>query len=1026
MRSFVALLCVAPVAAQWQRVPALNAPPHREGFTLTPMPNGELLLFGGDITNPAATEWAWNGVEWRQVTTPVPRRQYHAMGVDDSTGNLVLFGGQGPAGALSDTWTFDGTTWTQLVTAAAPPLLIRTSMAFDPVDHSMVLVGEPFSPGQLQTWRLFGGNWSLLPGGVFPATAAYVYHDTVRGEAALFTADTASGVNAYRLEAGVWVQTGHGPTLPIATTTMLAAFDRDRARLVAFAPQLFANTTYEWDGLFGQLLVTATPTFSLAPVMAYHPARAETVFVESSSPMSVWRWAPHAVPQATPFGAPCQDPTFELGLAPGDSPQPGASHRLLAQGQNGSFLSLSLIGLSYTAAFGQPLPFAIPIGTLGCQLRVDPLIVSLLGAGLPATQLVTFPNSPSLLGMSYDAQCAQLDGSGVLDTSNGLEVQIGLPLPEQTLTETFTSGLQRDPAASGDLWTGGNVQPVALGGDGRHGSFDAAFGQLVQPGVYEWNTDNQLIPASATLSGKAEFVSDGRFYFTDLTVPAGVEVRFVGYAPAEIHVRGRVEIDGVLRADAASMPYWVPTIGLAIGQRVSSFDARGGIAMTVQVDGQQGGVGGCGGGRGGKGGKECAGAGPEFVIGIPVNDGQAGQNVTVPAGHAYAGSAGGTGGRGSVMTPSTGMLPVSPPLSGSIYRALFSPGGAGGGYNGPGGASTATPLPTTTVGIPMLIGPAPAVGQAFPIPLPSPLPPNYTSLNHFLIGGSGGGGGGSHMFSTQQFIQNAQGQLFVAGSGGTGGGGAVAVRAGGDLVVSNGGTASATGGAGVLINGDSPTNISPGDIDYGVSSPGGGGSGGSLLLQSSANVTVAGTVDCSGGLGSRTGMITPSTINIVSQAGNGAPGFYRLEAAGGVTFSGAGQPAYNASQNAGLLTDSDSRTGSRSLWLLPPTNALPVYLRYELVADVAGATVLFSDDASVSSLAADNPNGPVFVRFQGAQRDPATGNALPSTIGPWRTRVATGGGDSLNHDRATLLRFDLVVDKGFGPVVVRELRVYWR
>src|SRR5262245_28183902 len=73
-RPLLVLLAAAPLAAQWVPVPALNAPPSRSGFTLTPLPNGEMLLFGGDINNPAATEWSWSGISWTPVTTPVPRR----------------------------------------------------------------------------------------------------------------------------------------------------------------------------------------------------------------------------------------------------------------------------------------------------------------------------------------------------------------------------------------------------------------------------------------------------------------------------------------------------------------------------------------------------------------------------------------------------------------------------------------------------------------------------------------------------------------------------------------------------------------------------------------------------------------------------------------------------------------------------------------------------------------------------------------------------------------------------------------
>jgi hypothetical protein len=236
------------------------------------------------------------------------------------------------------------------------------------------------------------------------------------------------------------------------------------------------------------------------------------------------------------------------------------------------------------------------------------------------------------------------------------------------------------------------------------------------------------------------------------------------------------------------------------------------------------------------------------------------------------------------------------------------------------------------------------------------------------------------------------------------------------------------GGRGVLINGDNLLTPTPQDIDLGVSSPGGGGSGGSVLLQSSRTVTVQGLVDAGGGAGSRTSNVqtplAPTQLNVISQAGAGSEGYYRLESVLGATFTGTGLPVFNPATQSGALADVDARTGSRSLWLLPAASALPFWLRYELVVDVGSQTLLFSDDPAVSPLAANDPAGPVQLRFQGARLD-ASGIPLPGTQGPWRAQLAPSP-TSVNGDRATAVRFDLVVDKSQGPVVVRELRLIWR
>ena len=162
----------------------------------------------------------------------------------------------------------------------------------------------------------------------------------------------------------------------------------------------------------------------------------------------------------------------------------------------------------------------------------------------------------------------------------------------------------------------------------------------------------------------------------------------------------------------------------------------------------------------------------------------------------------------------------------------------------------------------------------------------------------------------------------------------------------------------------------------------------------------------------------------MQQAGAGATGFYRLESQLGNTWQGIGVPAFSGNA-AGALFDRDARTGSRSTWLLPSSPTLPVYLRYELLVDIGGNTVLFSDDPNVSTLLADDPNGPVRLRFQGGRLDPLTGQVPASTVGPWRTTLRSGA-QSLNRDLATALRFDLVVDKGLGVTAVRELRICWR
>ena len=45
------------------------------------------------------------------------------MAYDAADGTVVLFGGQGRSGSLGDTWTWDGSAWTQAHPSTSPPAL---------------------------------------------------------------------------------------------------------------------------------------------------------------------------------------------------------------------------------------------------------------------------------------------------------------------------------------------------------------------------------------------------------------------------------------------------------------------------------------------------------------------------------------------------------------------------------------------------------------------------------------------------------------------------------------------------------------------------------------------------------------------------------------------------------------------------------------------------------------------------------------------------------------------------------------
>lgn len=693
----------------------------------------------------------------------------------------------------------------------------------------------------------------------------------------------------------------------------------------------------------------------------------------------------------------------------------------------------------------------------GTTLGGIPVLSTETVAGRPVTVVSYTPPvqlpGESCLTILITADVRDLSGRQGAPQQFELLVEAGTSTPI-TISETFSSSANQELFGSSTIWNNG-ARPGLIGNDGRHGSFDVTMGTEVAPGVYEWNTDSFLIPASRSATGQEYLVTDGRFYFSDFVLPAGTTLRFTranatspSTVPPQIWVRGNAQVDGTIDVSGEDLPFYTPATGLAAGQRVSNYNGLGtGVTTTSPnnwpvPDGQPGSYGGAGGGRGGDGARECRLDGDVTqTIGLEVVHiyyGRDGEDIRLPAGHAYAANAGGTGGSGGLLHPINGLATPTFGQPGAALisfstRGWFSPGGAGGGYVGDGasagilgtvptGASVSTPVQPGGVSLPALL----------------PIPTSTTSLTHFLVGGSGGGGGGSHAYGTTSVPTWG---TYVAGGAGTGGGGAVALRVGGDLNVGPTAALLARGGDGVLITGDDPTSTTFYDANWGITSPGGGGSGGSVLLQAGRTLAFAGTVNVSGGSGSRTGSIStsstalptplPAAFNIVSQAGSGAPGFYRLESGvGAPNFSGTvatGTPAYVAGTNGGTLTDRDTVTGGLSKWRAAGTFFPPTWLRYELDVDTDGdgtIDITYTDSGAPGTQRANDPNGPVQIRFQGANLNQA-GTEPSGPPGVWRDGIGNGAGPGIVLDSVNGFRFQLLFNRdASATTVVRGLRVF--
>ncbi len=147
---------------------------------------------------------------------PSPRESA-AMGFDAARGQVVLFGGLGrrpgdagsyPQQPLGDTWTWDGSAWTQRHPAVSPPPGGGDLMAYDPVSRDVLLVttegptaapalssGGPIpAPAPPATWMWDGSSWHRSAAAITPTLVmARMATDSSAGRVVMVTSSVTPG-----------------------------------------------------------------------------------------------------------------------------------------------------------------------------------------------------------------------------------------------------------------------------------------------------------------------------------------------------------------------------------------------------------------------------------------------------------------------------------------------------------------------------------------------------------------------------------------------------------------------------------------------------------------------------------------------------------------------------------------------------------------------------------------------------------------------------------------------------------------
>jgi hypothetical protein len=284
-----ALMTYGTMEAQTVNWISAEPPSPRDGVGMAyDTASSSTVLFSG--SNSVADTWVWKG-GWFQLspaTSPSPRNSA-AMAYDGAAGNIVLFGGLSSTGViLGDTWTWNGTTWTQQFPAVSPPARTLMAFAYDGATKTVVLFGggsEPGGAGALGdtwTWDGVATTWTQQSPATSPparsgCAAAY---DATNNGLVLF-----GGQNGSTAYGDTWIWNGATWTqqspasAPSARSQAGMAYDAVLSAVVLFGGAVgalwedSANDTWVWNGTSWRQIHPATvPPNRYNFGMAYEPA----------------------------------------------------------------------------------------------------------------------------------------------------------------------------------------------------------------------------------------------------------------------------------------------------------------------------------------------------------------------------------------------------------------------------------------------------------------------------------------------------------------------------------------------------------------------------------------------------------------------------------------------------------------------------------------------------------------------------------------------------------------------------------
>ena len=205
---------------------SIGPPPGQASMAWDPALDTMVLM---PASSSGADTWTWSGTHWVDHRQPDPYLPTGVLDLAFNPATQVLMGVgfgsvvSGGYGAPTETWTWNGASWSQLSTRVVPSAYGILGLGWDPISARLLLFGEgPATLVPLLRWEWNGTDWVQLPSLSSPSV---IEGHVTGGEtsALLLVGELSEATAATPIRVWSWDGTAWGPTTSTTVPAVASA-----------------------------------------------------------------------------------------------------------------------------------------------------------------------------------------------------------------------------------------------------------------------------------------------------------------------------------------------------------------------------------------------------------------------------------------------------------------------------------------------------------------------------------------------------------------------------------------------------------------------------------------------------------------------------------------------------------------------------------------------------------------------------------------------------------------------------------